>query len=219
MLSEDGLVRATTLAAGEVLGEPYHLACFSEADLLSAHGEAHVGADDGPIEIASYDPHWHESFVDECERLGGFLPGVPIHHIGSTAVAGMAAKPVVDMIALVGDLERSTIAVAAAGYRLPKRFNMGLVHRRYLCYPTESFRTHHLHLVDRAAELDQCVRFRDALRASPKLAAEYAALKRNLAARFQADRMGYTKAKTSFIESALEHSMATVLGERASAAG
>ena len=76
------------------------------------------------------------------------------------------------------------------------------MHRRFLCYPTASYRTHHLHLVDEREDLDRCLRFRDSLRSNPKLAAEYAALKRALAARFREDREGYTKAKTAFIHDA-----------------
>ena len=76
------------------------------------------------------------------------------------------------------------------------------MHRRFLCYPTATYRTHHLHLVDEREDMDQCLRFRDRLRADPQLAADYVALKRALATRYKEDRMGYTKAKTSFINAA-----------------
>ena len=166
-----------------------------------AHDPALIGAGDGPIEIVEYEPSWPALYIAERERLSPLLPGVQIHHIGSTAVPGLAAKPVIDMIALVDDLEATIAGVARrAGYQLPARFNASLVHRRFLCYPTASFRTHHLHLVDRREEMDRCLRFRDRLRVDPKLAAEYAALKRALAARFREDREGYTKAKTTFID-------------------
>jgi GrpB-like predicted nucleotidyltransferase (UPF0157 family) len=168
-----------------------------------AHDPALIGADDGPIEIVEYEPSWPAFYIAERERLAPLLPGVPIHHMGSTAVPGLAAKPVIDMIALVDDLEANIAAVARrAGYQLPARFNANLVHRRFLCYPTASFRTHHLHLVDKREEMDRCLRFRDRLRSNRKLAAEYAALKRALAKRFEEDRAGYTKAKTAFIEDA-----------------
>jgi len=61
---------------------------------------AHKGAGDGPIEIVEYDPSWPACYDAECARLAPLLPGVPIFHIGSTAVPGRAAKPVVDMIGL-----------------------------------------------------------------------------------------------------------------------
>jgi len=169
----------------------------------AAHDPALKGADDGPIEIVEYEPSWPTFYVAERERLAPLLPGIEIHHIGSTAVHGLAAKPVIDMIALVEDLEAGIAAVVQrAGYQLPARFNANLIHRRFLCYPTASYRTHHLHLVDELEDLDRCLRFRDTLRGNPKLAGEYAALKRALATRFREDREGYTKAKTAFIDDA-----------------
>jgi GrpB-like predicted nucleotidyltransferase (UPF0157 family) len=167
---------------------------------------ARGGAGDGPIEIVEYDPSWPASYVAERERLASLFPGVSIRHIGSTAVHGLAAKPVIDMIALVDDLDATaTELVRRAGYHLPARFNANLDHRRFLCYPALSHRTHHLHLVDASEGIDECLRFRDRLRADPELAAEYAALKRELASRFQADRMAYTEAKRMFINNAIRH--------------
>ena len=169
----------------------------------AAHDLALKGADDGPIEIVEYDSSWPAFYVAERERLAPLLPGIEIHHIGSTAVYGLAAKPVIDMIALVDDLETNIAGVMRqASYKLPARFNAKLVHRRFLCYPTISYRTHHLHLVDEREDLDLCLRFRDILRSDTKLAAEYATLKRALAARFREDREGYTEAKSAFIRDA-----------------
>ena len=167
---------------------------------------ARVGADDGPIEIVEYDPRWPTSYIAERERLSPLLPGAPIHHIGSSAVRGLAGKAVIDMIALVDDLDADSATVMQlAGYQLPAPFNVDLVHRRFLCYPTATYRTHHLHLVDEREDMDKCLRFRESLRANPKLAADYEALKRALAARFREDRMGYTKAKSRFIADADSH--------------
>jgi GrpB-like predicted nucleotidyltransferase (UPF0157 family) len=169
----------------------------------AARDLALTGAGAGPIEIVDYDPSWPAFYIAECERLAPLLPGLRIHHIGSTAVPGLAAKPVIDMIALVDDLDADVAALMQrAGYDLPPRFNATLVHRRFLCYPTASHRTHHLHLVDEREERERCLRFRDSLRSNPKLAAEYAKLKRALAARFREDREGYTKAKSKFIKDA-----------------
>jgi GrpB-like predicted nucleotidyltransferase (UPF0157 family) len=169
----------------------------------AAHDRVPRGAADGPIEIVEYDPSWPACYDAECERLAPLLPGVPIFHIGSTAVPGLAAKAVIDMIALVDDLDASIAALMpGAGYHLPARFNVNLLHRRFLCYPTATHRTHHLHLVDECEDLARCLRFRESLRADRKLAADYASLKRALASRFRADREGYTKAKSKFINDA-----------------
>ena len=133
-------------------------------------GEA-LGADDGPIVIASYEPSWGDAYVAERERLADFLPGVELRHIGSTSVPGLAAKRVIDMIALVDDLDATAeLLIRRAGYHLPARFNEGLDHRRYLCYPSASYRTHHLHLVDVREHMERCVRFRDLLARDPDLA-------------------------------------------------
>jgi len=163
-----------------------------------------TGSGDGPINVVEYDQSWRACYVAERERLASLVPGVRTHHIGSTAVRGLAAKPVIDMIALVDDLDaHAGELVARGGYHLPAPFNTGLNHRRFLCYPTLSHRTHHLHLVDQREGLDNCLRFRDRLRCDPELAAEYAALKRALADHFQADRLRYTEAKGSFIKDAI----------------
>jgi GrpB-like predicted nucleotidyltransferase (UPF0157 family) len=183
-------------------------ATISECDPRTAVGQApyslaRIGAGEGPIEIVEYDFSWPASYYAERERLAPLLPGVRIHHIGSSAVPGLAGKAVIDMIALVDDLDANSAAlIDRAGYQLPTRFNMDLVHRRFLCYPTAAHRTHHLHLVDEREDMDRCLRFRDTLRADRQLAAEYVALKRVLAKRFREDREGYTKAKTKFINDA-----------------
>jgi GrpB-like predicted nucleotidyltransferase (UPF0157 family) len=162
-----------------------------------------LGADDGPIEIVDYEPSWPSAFVAERDRLSPLLPGVQLHHIGSTAVPGLAGKPVIDMIALVDDLDgAANLLIERGGYQLDARFNDGLLHRRYLCYPSISHRTHHLHLVDASEEMQRCLRFRDKLRGDRRLSAAYVALKRSLAERLGDDRAAYTMAKTRFIQDA-----------------
>jgi GrpB-like predicted nucleotidyltransferase (UPF0157 family) len=89
--------------------------------------------------------------------------------------------------------------IERAGYQFPRTYNATLSHRRFLCYPTASHRTHHLHLVDEQHELDRRLCFRDRLRADPVLAREYAQLKRRLASRFAEDREAYTDAKRQFV--------------------
>ena len=107
------------------------------------------------------------------------------------------------MMVLVDDLDAMASTVCASGYEVPVEFNRGLIHRRYLCHPHISKRTHHLHVVDSRQLLEDCLQFRDKLRADARLAQAYEALKYQLAEQFQADRHGYTDAKTAFIESVL----------------
>jgi GrpB-like predicted nucleotidyltransferase (UPF0157 family) len=161
-----------------------------------------AGVRDMHVQIVGYDRAWPAAFQAERQRLAPLLDGVEIHHIGSTAVPGLAAKPIIDMIVCVecyeGPIRR---LVSEAAYQYPQAFNATLTKRRFLLYPTPETRTHHLHLIDDYAQLKRYLTFRENLRADPDLAAEYAALKRTLAARFPLDREAYTDAKTQFIRS------------------
>jgi GrpB-like predicted nucleotidyltransferase (UPF0157 family) len=182
---------------------------MSAADRRRAAAEdlARAGGRDAPVEIFDYHPAWPAAFEAERERIEPLLAGAEIHHFGSTAVPGLAAKPVIDMIALVDDLDVPIAALSSnAGYQFPHAFNATLVNRRFLCYPRASVRTHHLHLVDEPAELERRLRFRDRLRTDPVLAQEYEVLKRLLADRYRQDREAYTEAKGEFIRATLSQS-------------
>lgn len=163
------------------------------------------GGRDAPIEIVDHRPSWGEAFAREADRLAALVPGLRAHHIGSTAVPGLAAKPVIDLMALVDDLDGPVAALVgpSGGYSYPEAYNATLAHRRWLCRPSAAHRTHHLHLVDREEMLERHLRFRDALRADPELAARYGELKRRLAAAHGGDRDAYTAAKREFVADAL----------------
>jgi GrpB-like predicted nucleotidyltransferase (UPF0157 family) len=161
---------------------------------------ARAGVRNGRVELVTYDPGWPALYETERERLAPLLEALEIHHIGSTAVPGLLAKPIIDIVALVRDLDAPMSALIDSGYQYARSFNATLTHRRFLCYPTASHRTHHLHMVDDRPELERRLRFRDRLRADPALANEYVALKRALAARYPEDREAYTEAKAPFIE-------------------
>jgi GrpB-like predicted nucleotidyltransferase (UPF0157 family) len=158
---------------------------------------------EAPVEIVAYDPSWPIRFEEECEALhrilAAWLAG-PIAHIGSTAIPGMAAKPVIDIMAAVQTLNGSRPAIRAAaelGYRYsPYRPDA----EHWFCKPSLAFRTHHLHLVPFGSEqwLGP-IAFRDYLRAHSVVAAEYEALKRRLAQEHHFDREAYTEAKHPFI--------------------
>jgi GrpB-like predicted nucleotidyltransferase (UPF0157 family) len=159
---------------------------------------------DAPIEIVSYDVSWPRLFHDEAEVLrrvlAPWLAG-SIEHIGSTAVPGLAAKPVIDIMAGVETLEGSRPAIAAAtevGYCYwPYQAET----KHWFCKPSPSVRTHHLHLVPvNAAAWVRPIAFRDYLRAHADVAREYEELKQRLALKYRLDREAYTEAKSSFIE-------------------
>jgi GrpB-like predicted nucleotidyltransferase (UPF0157 family) len=166
----------------------------------AARDLARSGGCDARIELVEYDPSWPARFAAEAERLAGLLPGIAWHHIGSTAVPGLPAKPIIDVMALVEDLDASLpVLTGQGGYSYPAAYNAALAGRRWLCRPSAAHRTHHLHLVADPAELARHLHFRDALRDDNGLAADYAALKRDLAGQMPDDREGYTAAKTAFI--------------------
>lgn len=129
---------------------------------------------------------------------GGRL-GLLLHHIGSTAVPDLPAKPVIDMMAHVDDLDAFVAPIIAAGYQYPENYNALLQGRRWFCRPSASVRTHHLHLVADRSELDRHLHFRDVLRQRPDLVAEYAELKIRLAQVHSRDRESYTRGKSNFV--------------------
>lgn len=133
------------------------------------------------------------------EAIGEWIVG-DVHHVGSTAVPGLEAKPIIDILVGVGDLEQSRHCfepLARLDYLyapyLPEEMH-------WFCKPHPSRRTHHLHLVPEGSRRyrDELA-FRDSLRADPDVAIEYAALKRRLANEFAHDRDSYTEAKSAFI--------------------
>jgi GrpB-like predicted nucleotidyltransferase (UPF0157 family) len=150
------------------------------------------GEVDASVEIVAYDPAWPSRFENErallLPELAPWLAG-PIEHVGSTAVPGLDAKPVIDIMAGVESLSASRDAIAAAercGYLYyPNRDDV----MHWFCKPSPAFRTHHLHLVPFDSDLWKArLAFRDHLRQYPGVAREYAALKRELAARHRFDR-------------------------------
>ncbi len=163
------------------------------------------------IEIVDPDPVWAERFDEEEYHLGLCLPaGIlgRIEHFGSTAVPGLAAKPIVDMLIEVTSLdevgERVVPILAAQGYDTLWRptfgDDTGPWYWWFIKRDETGTRTHHLHMVE--ASFDDHWRrldFRDHLIAHPELAAEYAVLKRRLAAQGH-DRAEYTAGKSDFIQ-------------------
>jgi GrpB-like predicted nucleotidyltransferase (UPF0157 family) len=159
------------------------------------------------VEIHAYDPAWPQRFAAErpaVERtLAPWLVGA-VEHVGSTAVGGLAAKPVVDMLAGVRSLEESRPCIdllSADGWCwAPYREEV----EHWFCRPSPKHRTHHLHVVEHAGQLwNDMLVFRDALRADEGLRDRYAELKRELAERHPNDREAYTEAKAAFVEAAV----------------
>jgi GrpB-like predicted nucleotidyltransferase (UPF0157 family)/RimJ/RimL family protein N-acetyltransferase/predicted nucleotidyltransferase len=176
-----------------------------------------------PIRVVAYDPAWPQRFETEralLERtIGPWITGA-VHHVGSTAVAGLAAKPVIDVLVGVEDLVSSRACfdvLRGLGYMYAP-YRESEMH--WFCKPSPSYRTHHLHLVPTGSRRyrDE-LEFRDRLRSCPELAAEYALLKGDLATHHEHDREGYTQGKREFIARALSEGVAKRVTLRALAEG
>ena len=175
------------------------------------------------ITLVDYDPAWPARFAEEVERIQAALGDsvVAIEHFGSTAVPGLSAKPVIDLLVAVRSLPeartRAVSALEALGYAYwrddpaPDRlfFVKGL--------PPNGPRTHHVHVVDLSVSHDprlgeftfaDRLLFRDYLRAHPDEAVRYAELKRELARQFSEDREAYTSGKTEYVYSIMQKARA-----------
>lgn len=164
-----------------------------------------LGLESKTVRVVAYDARWPELFRTEAARLANAIsaaevPALTFEHIGSTAVPGLAAKPILDVAA--GRPMESSAAdyvpvLEAAGYIY--RGESGLPGREF--FRRGDLRSHHLHLVAfGGSHWRRYLGFRDALRADNSLRDAYAALKHELAARYPYDREAYIDGKTSFVE-------------------
>ena len=161
------------------------------------------------IEIVDYDPAWPRMFAQERAVLLRVLPAgqiLAIEHAGSTAIAGMAAKPIIDIFIAVSSIEqaRATLVapIEAIGYvywaENPKRDRMFFVKGMP---PHGPRRTHHIHITEPASQAWQrTLLFKDYLQRHADEAERYRQLKLDLACRHRHDREAYTNAKDSYVE-------------------
>ncbi len=162
------------------------------------------------IKVEPYDPCWPVMFEQERLHLLACLPLdiiVRVEHFGSTAVPGLAAKPIIDMLVEVASLDETKRRIAplleAQGYDYFWRPSFGDDVPPYYAWFIKrdeiGRRTHHIHMVESGFENWERLRFRDYLIEHPEIAREYGELKMMLAAEFNHDRIAYTKAKGDFI--------------------
>jgi len=160
-----------------------------------------------PVVIVDYDPQWPILYQEEKGRILGVIGHavVAIEHIGSTAVPGLGAKPIIDIMIAVcrlADAEECIEPLQSIGYEYVPEYNDIIPERRYFHKGPPEARTHHVHMVELTSDFwERHLLFRDFLRAHPEEAQQYCQMKKELAAKSGSDREAYTDAKTSFIES------------------
>jgi GrpB-like predicted nucleotidyltransferase (UPF0157 family) len=158
------------------------------------------------VEIVDYDPRWPEAYREEHDRLQKATGNIfeKFEHIGSTAVPGLAAKPIIDMMAAVAELAAANDLLPVLGDLGYQVIETGMRNRLFLRKYGEVTR-YHLHIVETATWDDRKERhLRDYLIANPGEAEAYRALKTRLAGEFRDDSLAYTKAKTGFIQRATD---------------
>ncbi len=156
------------------------------------------------VVVTAYDPAWPVLFAAEGARLRGLLGDlvVDVHHVGSTSVPGLAAKPVIDIMPIVRDIrevERYITGMAELGYA--PRGEYGLPGRRYFAKDTAGVRSHHVHMYELDnLEVTRHLAFRDYLRAHPAVARQYGDLKLELARAHPTAIDAYMDGKDGFIK-------------------
>jgi GrpB-like predicted nucleotidyltransferase (UPF0157 family) len=157
------------------------------------------------VEVVPHNPRWRDAFEAEAKHVAAALGDnvVAIHHIGSTAIPNIYAKPVIDLLVEVRDIAEVDVrssAMESLGYEVMGEY--GIPGRRYFRKETrEGIRTHHIHVFEAAsAEVERHLAFRDYMIAHPGEAQRYSELKRKLAEEHPQSIDGYMDGKDGFIK-------------------
>ncbi len=156
------------------------------------------------IEVVDYRPEWEGMFKQEAKAIRKILGKncVAVYHIGSTAVKGLAAKPIIDIMPVVKDVslvDAQNPEFEALGYECRGEF--GIPGRRFFAKGGDQ-RTHHVHIFEQSNQTDirRHLAVRDYLRSHTDAASEYAELKKDLAAQFPYDNDGYCSGKETYMK-------------------
>jgi GrpB-like predicted nucleotidyltransferase (UPF0157 family) len=157
------------------------------------------------VEVVPHNPQWREACEAEAKQIATALAenAVAIHHIGSTAIPDIYAKPVFDLLVEVRDIaevDRQSSALESLGYEVKGEY--GIPGRRYFRKDNpEGIRTHHVHVFEAgSAEIERHLAFRDYMRAHPEEAQKYSELKRKLAEDHPQSIDEYMDGKDGFIK-------------------
>jgi GrpB-like predicted nucleotidyltransferase (UPF0157 family) len=177
------------------------------SDLGQELAIASLGLERGRVTIVSYDIRWAELFQSIAVQLRQTLGGLAlaIEHVGSTAVPGLVAKPILDVLVGIADFKDGYAMVPAlAKLEFEYRPDEEIPDRHFFRRLAGGVRTHHLSLADPgSSHYRRTVGFRDALREDVALRAAYGELKAKLAGDYPTDRERYLAGKTDFVLSVL----------------
>jgi len=155
------------------------------------------------VELVPHNPEWSQLADEEAKLIleNLSIPVIGIYHIGSTSVPGIKAKPIIDFVMEVKDLEdmiQSITVLESLGYLSKGEY--GIPGRQFFTKDTHGERSHHLHVFQTGhPDIERHLVFRDFLRANPEAAREYEKIKEKLAKRFPKASGSYTEAKSDFI--------------------
>ena len=156
------------------------------------------------VRVVPYNNLWETAYKTEEQELRNILIDilVEIHHIGSTAVKGLSAKPIIDIMPVVTNIDlvdKYNYKFEAIGYECMGEF--GIVGRRYFRKGEDS-RTHHIHIFEQNnhKDIDRHLAVRDFLRTHPDIASKYGELKMKLSNQFPEDIEGYCNGKDAFVK-------------------
>jgi GrpB-like predicted nucleotidyltransferase (UPF0157 family) len=157
------------------------------------------------VEVVSHNPHWQQLFLTESEQIKNALNGslLAVHHIGSTAITGIYAKPIIDILLEVkniNQIDQKSINLESLGYETMGEF--GILNRRFFRKHNQAgIRTHHIHAFEVGSEhIERHLLFRDYLSSHPEDAQKYSDLKRELAAKYPYDIESYMDSKDGLIK-------------------
>ena len=156
------------------------------------------------IRVVPYDPFWEVEYENESQKISGILKDilVEIYHIGSTAVKGLSAKPIIDIMPVVTNIslvDKHNKEFVAIGYECMGEF--GIEGRRYFRKGGDN-RTHQIHIFEQSnrKDIDRHIAVRDFLRAHPDIALEYGELKMEPAYRVPEYIEGYCAGRDPFVK-------------------
>lgn len=160
------------------------------------------------IIVVPYDAGWPQRFQDEAAKIVAIFGQEPIsiHHIGSTSVPGISAKPIIDIMPIIHNIEKVEMLyldLGQLGYE--PMGEKGIPGRRLFFKGSDTHRTHVVHTYEPDHPEVACLlNFRDYLIAHPREAQLYANLKERLARQFPRDIFGYKAGKHAFIQETLQ---------------